>query len=441
MFIGQIGAIAGSQTALTLDLYPSSIAAYSTRRLSKTYGGNAIRVRRSNDNAETDIGFSGNNLNETVLLEFAGSNNVFVKTWYDQSGRNLHLSSNSVSNQPIIKLNNKPAIQFIASAATVFISSTAINWSGFTPDIYQVIRIDNYSSSGSLYVANTGSVGWYQTQGTTAVQGGGVFDTIYQNDSTVKLINFFVNTGNEKSITFGSLTAFTSVEVPNVFPTTTSLLIGKDNAGNTLNLDGYMQELIIYSGNQSTNKTNIKSNINSYFSLDGSAATILPYSQIWGTEGGDSFNMFFPKAWYEPPSLTTATNEFYVYGEEDILPFCDVIGSSGGPYLIFANSNGGAQSTDFAAISTAGKTNITININQYRQTGAPTSVLYWSVDRVTWNSTAFNNVTDDNAWHACTPKVLPVGCNNQPILYLRLEITSDSSGIFTGFDDLLITGT
>ena len=41
---------------LLLDLYPSAAAAYSVRKLSNGYSGSAIRVRRSSDNTEQDIG-------------------------------------------------------------------------------------------------------------------------------------------------------------------------------------------------------------------------------------------------------------------------------------------------------------------------------------------------------------------------------------------------
>ena len=40
-----------------LDLYPSAAAAYSVRKLRAAYTGNAIRVRRSSDNTEQNIGF------------------------------------------------------------------------------------------------------------------------------------------------------------------------------------------------------------------------------------------------------------------------------------------------------------------------------------------------------------------------------------------------
>jgi hypothetical protein len=41
-----------------LDVLPSSVASYSLRKLRSAYNGQAIRVRRSLDNAEIDIGFA-----------------------------------------------------------------------------------------------------------------------------------------------------------------------------------------------------------------------------------------------------------------------------------------------------------------------------------------------------------------------------------------------
>ena len=69
-----------------LDDYPGATLAVSLRLLKSDYTGSAIRVRRDNDNAEADIGFAGNFLDEAALLAHVGSNNGFVTTWYNQSG-------------------------------------------------------------------------------------------------------------------------------------------------------------------------------------------------------------------------------------------------------------------------------------------------------------------------------------------------------------------
>jgi hypothetical protein len=94
--------VSGAFTGV-LDGLPASAAAYSVRRLSSTYTGSLIRVRRSSDNAEQDIGSTlGGNLNTTALTTFCGANSCFVRTWYDQSGNARDAIQTTNANQPII---------------------------------------------------------------------------------------------------------------------------------------------------------------------------------------------------------------------------------------------------------------------------------------------------------------------------------------------------
>ena len=102
-----------------LDLYPSAAAAYSLRKLRSAYTGSAIRVRRSSDNTEQDIGFVNNALDTSSLTSFCGSGNGFVTTWYDQSGNARNATQTTAANQPqivssgsVINENTKPCIQF-----------------------------------------------------------------------------------------------------------------------------------------------------------------------------------------------------------------------------------------------------------------------------------------------------------------------------------------
>jgi hypothetical protein len=91
---------------LLLDLYPNAAVAYSLRKVRTAYSGNAIRVRRSSDNAEQDIGFnSSGELDTTALLVFVGTgilDNGFVTKWYDQSTNVNDATQATVGRQPII---------------------------------------------------------------------------------------------------------------------------------------------------------------------------------------------------------------------------------------------------------------------------------------------------------------------------------------------------
>ena len=72
---------------LLLDQYGTNIGgAWSFRKLSSSYTGNCIRIRESGGNTETDIGFSGDYVDEDAITAFCGSNSGFIVKWYDQSG-------------------------------------------------------------------------------------------------------------------------------------------------------------------------------------------------------------------------------------------------------------------------------------------------------------------------------------------------------------------
>ena len=109
-----------TQNTPLLDTYSGAAAAYSLRLLDSSYVGSAIRVRRSSDNTEQDIGFNVFGELDTVsLLDFAGTGDAFVKTWYDQSGNSNDATQTTTANQPkivssgaVIVENGKPAVGF-----------------------------------------------------------------------------------------------------------------------------------------------------------------------------------------------------------------------------------------------------------------------------------------------------------------------------------------
>jgi hypothetical protein len=104
---------------LVLAVAPST-AAYSLRKLRNAYAGSAIRVRRSSNNAELDIGFTASgDLDTAALLAFVGGGNGFVRTWYDQSGNGRNATQTTAGSQPQIvsngtieMQNGRPALRF-----------------------------------------------------------------------------------------------------------------------------------------------------------------------------------------------------------------------------------------------------------------------------------------------------------------------------------------
>ncbi|MDC1162349.1 arabinofuranosidase catalytic domain-containing protein [Tenacibaculum sp.] len=61
--------------------------ALSMRVLESDYNGPLIRLRRASDNAEQDFSWSDNDIVDiTAINNWRGTSNVFIHTWYDQSG-------------------------------------------------------------------------------------------------------------------------------------------------------------------------------------------------------------------------------------------------------------------------------------------------------------------------------------------------------------------
>jgi hypothetical protein len=90
-------------STLPLDsLTGVQFALSAARRLLTSYTGPLIRVRRSSDNTEQDIGYDGAGLlDTTALLSFVGSGDGFVRTIYEQSNsRNFVMTTQA--NQPRI---------------------------------------------------------------------------------------------------------------------------------------------------------------------------------------------------------------------------------------------------------------------------------------------------------------------------------------------------
>ena len=122
-----------------LDTYTGAEAGYSLRKISST-ATNSLRVRRSSDNAETDIGFAADgNLDNAALLAFVGTggtDNGYVTTWYDQSGNANNATQATATNQPQI-----------VSAGNI------INSNG-----YQVIKYDGSNDNFGTSLTATGTM-------------------------------------------------------------------------------------------------------------------------------------------------------------------------------------------------------------------------------------------------------------------------------------------
>jgi len=265
---------------LLLDDYPNAAAAYSLRKLDKDYTGSAIRVRRSNDNSEQDIGFtSAGDLDTASLKTFVGANSGFVTTLYNQADsagvfgiRNATqtVAANQrriVVSGTIQRENGKPVIidGSVFTAYTITYFDVTQNWYFFStvkPSTLasQQITIGNQGPGGfigPIFIGFGRSSRQYLT-----------WYNAYLSNSTnalttnQQLLTYF-KTGTTSNWSYGYFTngaangSFTnSGNPPNI---TTNFGLGVFLSP--------MIEFILYTSDQSSNRTGIETNINTYYSI------------------------------------------------------------------------------------------------------------------------------------------------------------------------------
>jgi hypothetical protein len=253
-----------------LDFYPNAAAAYSLRLLLSTYTGSAIRVRRSNDNAEQDIGFVNNVLDTSSLTSFCGVNSGFVKTWYDQSGNAFDATQTTAANQPqivssgsVILDNQKPAISFSSDFLAISLISSATEAS-----IISICNPNQIASYNTIF-GNGSNNGYALTTDSTK------YNLFYRGVSDLNTVNnanfsqsliFAYTKSNTNQTLYSNNVLFQNITPPNMNTPTTSSRIGAyDNASRPF--QGEQQELIIYTSSQLFNRTGISENINNFYSI------------------------------------------------------------------------------------------------------------------------------------------------------------------------------
>jgi hypothetical protein len=269
-----------------LDTYPNASAAYSLRKLRAAYTGSAIRVRRSSDNTEQNIGFTAlGELDTTALTSFCSGTNGFVTTWYDQSGNGRNGVQNTAANQPqivssgsILTLTGtgsaKPCMLFDGTNDFLDLSTTLPISTGDKFSIYQLEKKTSTLTIGIWITGGaTGSgspfspvhyIGGFLymnskfNAGTSGYRFGGTLAANYN------LISGYNKDSDMTSDAYVNNSLYTFTTTTNEARVTAFNRIG---ARVTEFSGTRTQEMIIYLSDQSANNTAINTNINTYYGI------------------------------------------------------------------------------------------------------------------------------------------------------------------------------
>jgi len=255
---------------LLLDTYSGAAAAYSLRRLRTAYTGNCIRVRRSSDNTEQNIGFVNNVLDTASLLTFVGAGNGFVTTWYDQSGNAKNTTQTTAINQPRIVnsgtldvVNGKPAVLGDGVDDTLINTTLSLT----NPSSFFTV-VDKIGGGGNFGLTVGGTVAGQfllSPTGYGIYQNGPSFSPQYSNNNQSLLVYKTSSTGTNWEF-YGNNTTVTNGG-QNIGTALGSNLSLFDRGGATSRANMYMQEFIIWNSNQMTNRLGIQTNINSFYTI------------------------------------------------------------------------------------------------------------------------------------------------------------------------------
>lgn len=265
-------------TSYLLDTYTAA-AAYSLRQL-KTGVTNVVRVRRSSDNAESD--FTADELTDGTLTTWTGANDGFVVTWYEQSGNSSDLTEATAANQPqlvssgsVLLDGSHPALYFDGTNDQ-FTASGNSNWDlannltlvsvSSMPDVAGVAVV--YSQRQS-----TNKGWWLANDSSTAVNllafNDGSTDGLNlnsQQNTTDQRLLFCTSATGTLNGYYNGTQQETGVTSATTWQTGATFSVGRLGS-QSLWYKSYQQEIIIFESDESSNRSDIETNINDFYSI------------------------------------------------------------------------------------------------------------------------------------------------------------------------------
>ena len=269
-----------------LDQYPGAGFAYGFKRFKGSYSSNNIKARENAGSTEQNIGFTAEVLDISSLLTFTGSNDGLLPIIYDQSTNGNNFTQTIAANQleivdagSLVTSNSLAATQ---GSSTTGGKTSSIAFSGMT-DIwfFDVLDVTNTSTPQVLYES---SPNYASSTGAFLITiQSNVLRVSNKNSSNEGRNNYNISTGRQViSIRMRagvSIATFSEVyingsQIPISATTGTGnsifsnqVLYISARGGRFYGFQGKRQASIFYPSDQSSNRTEIETNLNNYYDI------------------------------------------------------------------------------------------------------------------------------------------------------------------------------
>jgi len=290
-------------TALPADYGNGPEIGYSLRYIESTYSGPVIRVRRDSDNSEAN--FTPSEITDGTLEAWVGvGNNGFVTTWYNQAKDSKHATQSTATKQPkiydsntgLVTTNGKPAISFDGSIPTYLLHTWATGSTGATV-------FETFSTSDTQWILHGNSILYFPiaepSSAATSEDNAGI--TQWYKNSVAQSI---ANRGNVSSVYATGTSLVASYLLTANLSSQNNIALGNmgDFSGGYA-FTGTVQESIWYLGNQTSNRTDIESNINNYYNIFPFDA----YVTTWYDQSGNGNNAVQSTAANQPQIVSSGS--------------------------------------------------------------------------------------------------------------------------------------
>ena len=271
-------------TSGLLATYTGAAAAYSVRQLSDK-AVICMRIRRDmgagnpGDDDETNIGFDANgDLDTQAISDFCGTGTGFVTRWWDQSVNGNHADqpvggTGSNAFQPqiyngtaVLTENGKPALDFDGTNDRLTFLNSGLDIGSLSSCVVGKFNSLNQTAGMMQLSGASSNKRWYSPfefsstfrfgyTTTTSINGGA-------SDTSQHLFTMMAGS------TLGNASAW----IDGVFKNSTTLDSGISGSGGIGDADSTyadcrVQEVIVWGSDQSTNRTGIESDIDTYFQI------------------------------------------------------------------------------------------------------------------------------------------------------------------------------